>query len=87
MVYTVSITSQGQITIPAKIRRALGLNKKQQATVSIEEGKMVVKPVKDLLELEGAFKTDKKPLTNDELHDLFAQGMADEYAQKLKRLK
>ena len=62
MTYVVSITSQGQISIPVDIQRQLGLSKKQQAIVSIENGKMVVEPVKDLLELEGSLKTNKKPL-------------------------
>lgn len=87
MTYTVSITSQGQISIPIKIRRALGLAKKKKAFVFMEDGKITVEPIKDLLELEGSLKTNKKPLTNDELHDLTAQAAADEYAQKLKRIK
>lgn len=50
MVYTVSITSQGQISIPAKILRELGLSKTKKTIVSVENGKMMIEPVKDLLE-------------------------------------
>lgn len=60
MIYTVSITSQGQISIPAKIRRELGFSKKSRATVTVEKGKMVVEPAKDILELKGVFKSRKK---------------------------
>ena len=74
----VSITSQGQISIPAKMRRELGLNERKQAFVSIEKGNVVVKPIKNLLELRGSIKTNKKPLTNKELHDIVAQAMAEE---------
>ena len=62
MVFTVSITSQGQISIPAKIRKELGLFEKRKAIVSIHEGKMVVEPIRDFFELRGSLKTKKKPL-------------------------
>ena len=53
MTYTVSITSQGQINIPAKIRQELGFSKRKKALVSVENGKMVIEPVKDFIELRG----------------------------------
>ena len=82
MTYTVSITSQGQISIPAKIRRQLGLSKNSKAIVSIKEGEMLVRPVKDFLQLRGSIKTDKKPLSNEKLHELFAEEMAEEAVGK-----
>ncbi len=85
MTYTVSITSQGQISIPAKIRRELDLSKKKKALVSIENGKMIVEPIKDFLELKGSMKTNKKPLSAKIVHDLFANSMAAEYAAKIIR--
>jgi AbrB family looped-hinge helix DNA binding protein len=60
MTYTVAITSQGQISIPAKIRRQLGLNKTMRAVVSSQGGKVIIEPVKDILELAGSFKTKAK---------------------------
>lgn len=85
MVYTVSITSQGQISIPAKLRRELGLGSGKKALVSVKEDKIIVEPVKDLLELRGSLKTNKKPLSNQELHDLFSEYLAKEYRRQLKR--
>ena len=58
--YTVTITSQGQISIPAKLRRKLGLDKVRKAIVSEEKSKIVIEPMKDILELRGSFKTSKK---------------------------
>lgn len=55
MTYTVSITSQGQFTIPIDIRRALGLQKASKAIVRIDESKMVVEVVPDILSLYGVF--------------------------------
>ena len=82
MAYTVSITSQGQMSIPAKLRRQLGLDKSKRAFVSEQNGKIVVEPIRDLLELKGSLKTNKKPLTGRQLHELVAQAAADEYAEK-----
>ena len=84
MSHIVSITSQGQISIPIKIRRELNLDKTKRAIVSMADGKVIVEPVKDLLELAGSLKTNKKPLSNDELHDLFGKALSDEYAKKSK---
>ncbi len=84
MVYTVSITSQGQISIPASLRRKLGLNKGGQATVSEERGKILIEPVKDFLELGGSLKTNKKPLSNEEMDDVIAQAAVDEYLKNHK---
>lgn len=87
MAYTVSITSQGQISIPAKIREELGLAKRRKAIVSVENGKMVVEPVKDFLELRGSVKTTKKALSNETLHELFATTITTEYTQKVNNKK
>lgn len=75
MTYTVSITSQGQITIPAKIRQQLGLHTMSKAIISVREGEISVRPVNDILDLRGSLKTAKKPLTNTALHDLFSSGI------------
>jgi len=64
MSYTVSITTQGQISIPAPLRRKLGLHTSTKAIVSEEKGKMVVVPTKDLLELKGSLKTKHRVAPN-----------------------
>lgn len=56
MSYIVSITSQGQISIPAKIRRELGLNRNKKALVKREGNKLVVEPVGDFLALGGSLR-------------------------------
>ena len=85
--YTVTITKQGQISIPAKLRRELGLEKTKKATVSREGSKLIFEPVKDILELAGSLKTTKKPLSNKELEKVLAKAISEEYAQKLERIK
>jgi AbrB family looped-hinge helix DNA binding protein len=58
MTYTVTLTSQGQISIPAALRRKIGLTKSGRALITEKGGKLTIEPVKDLLELRGALKTD-----------------------------
>lgn len=84
MTYTVSITSQGQISIPAEIRRKFGLFKNKKALVSVEDKKIIIEPVKDLLELGGSLKTKKPPLSNEELHEVVARAIVAAYAKKQK---
>lgn len=56
MTYLVSITSQGQISIPSYIRRRLGLNKNQKALVKEENERIIIEPIDDLLSLGGVLK-------------------------------
>jgi len=74
MVYAVNITSQGQISIPAKLRRKIGFSKR--AIVSAEEDRIILRPVADIMDLMGSLKTNKKPLTNKQLHKLFGEALA-----------
>lgn len=60
MLHYVTITSQGQISIPAAIRRQFNLDKIRKAIVEVEEDKIVIRPEKDIFQLRGVFKTNKK---------------------------
>ena len=60
MTYTVTVTKQGQISIPAQIRRKFGLEKRGKALVTeTPEGKFLVEPLTDLLSLFGTVKSGK----------------------------
>ncbi len=83
MTYTVSITSQGQISIPAKLRRQLGLQKGTKALVSAEEDKLIIEPVEDLLNLKGIFKTNKK-IPFKKIHQAFGDYLAKEATKGLE---
>lgn len=81
--HIVTITSQGQITIPAKIRRQLGLDKTKKAQVAEQDGKLVIEPVKDLLELGGSIKS-KKRISPRKLRKAFEEYLALEAVGKAK---
>ena len=89
MTYTVSITSQGQISIPAKLRRKYGLDKKGKALISEEEDKLIIEPVPDLLSLRGSL--NHKAIKGKSIDEIIAlenkaieEGM---FAEKFKYLR
>lgn len=92
MSYLVSITSQGQISIPASIRRSLRMDKSKKVVVRQEGDKVIMEPVRDLLELKGVFKHKAiKGKSIDEIMKLeeeaVAEAVADRYRRKLKRMR
>ena len=91
MAYTVSITSQGQISIPAKIRRDLKLDRYKKALLSVQDNNILIRPVKDLLELKGAFRDSaikNKPLKEIIKLEKEAVGeaIAERYRRKMKKM-
>ena len=51
----VTITSQGQISIPAPLRRQFRLNTTRKALVHAENGRIIITPSTDIFGLKGAF--------------------------------
>lgn len=65
----VSITSQGQLTIPIDVRDRFGIKgASAKARLVISDGKIVVEPLKDVLELAGSLKSEIK-LSDKELRN------------------
>lgn len=73
--YSATVTSQGQITIPAKIRRALKLDKNRSVQIELVDQKMVIEPEPDILSLRGAFKT-KIRIPFKKAREAFEEAMA-----------
>lgn len=80
MTYVVSITSQGQISIPADLRRNFGFNKTKKAFVSADNGKVTVEPVKDFLELYGVFQTNQR-VSSGKIRNAFELYLAEQAAK------
>lgn len=78
-----NVTAQGQVSIPAKIRKKLDLAKKRKVFITEEEGKIVMEPVKDFLELGGSFKTSKK-VSSQKIRQAFEEYLAKEAVGKAK---
>ena len=59
-----TITSKGQITIPAPVRRALHLKEQDRLEFEIQGDAVLVKPVREtMLDLYGALNPKKRPVT------------------------
>ena len=56
----VTITSQGQITIPAAMRRKFQMDKADKVLVRADDIGMRIEPVPDIDDLMGVFHTTKK---------------------------
>lgn len=48
-----TVSSKGQITLPAKARRDLGIRLHGRVSVEVRKGEMILKPAPDLLALKG----------------------------------
>ena len=86
--YTVSITSQGQVTIPAKLRRELKLDKKIKAIVRKEGKSLIVEPIADLMSLKGSLhKYAKKGMSIDKIIEMeekaWEMGAVERYLKSL----
>ncbi len=60
MQFTTSVTQKGQATIPALIRKRLGINPNTKIVFELKDNNEAsIKPVVDFLSLKGSVKTDK----------------------------
>ena len=75
-----TVTSKGQITIPVRVRQALGIDSGDRIEfVELERGKFAIIPATcSLQELNGRFKGRRRiPATLDEMDEAIAEGAAE----------
>jgi AbrB family looped-hinge helix DNA binding protein len=77
---TASVTSKGQITIPAEVRKDLGLKTGDQVSfIKGENGEYILKPkTGSIMDMEGILKWTGKPVTIEEMNETIAKGWAGE---------
>lgn len=82
MGYTVTATNQGQISIPAGLRRKFGINGGTNLLLhETDDGQIMMKPLKDLLDYGGFFKT-KKRVTIKQEKEAFANYLATRHLKR-----
>lgn len=60
MQFTTSVTQKGQATIPAPIRKRLGINPRTKIVFELKDNNEAsIKPVVDFISLKGSIKTNK----------------------------
>ena len=52
----VRISEKGQMTLPAAVRRKLGIGPGSEVDVQVREGEVVVRPLKTISEVAGVFR-------------------------------
>jgi len=77
---TAAVTSKGQITIPAEVRRKLGLKPGDRVRfIEGEHGEYILRPkTGSIMDLKGSVKWIGKPVTIEEMNETIAQGWAGE---------
>lgn len=73
-----TVTSKGQITIPAPVRAALGLDAGDRVEfVELEKGRFVIVPATvPLQRLKGIIRKPEKPVSIEEMNTAIAQRRA-----------
>ena len=54
-----TVSSKGQVTLPAKMRASLGINSKDKVQILLRDNEIVLKPVKSFRELRGTISFKK----------------------------
>ena len=67
---TATMTSKGQVTIPAEVRQRMGLDTGDRIEfVELESGEFAIKPANDdVRSLKGALRKPEKPVSVDDMH-------------------
>ncbi len=84
-----SVTKKGQITLPAEIRRSLGIKEGDKVAVSLvevtegEEPQAVLKPVRSVAAMTfGAVPPLREPLTWQQMREIAREDHVQEIAQE-----
>ena len=91
MTYTLTVTSQGQVSIPAKVRRLWGILKRGQITLTLQGKKRaIVEPTLGILDLAGSLK--KYAIKGKSIEEIMMlekkaieDGWVEHYLKKVKR--
>ena len=81
---TATVSSKGQITLPAAARRKLKIKPRSRVEVEVRENEIVIRPTKSLRELYGIFHEAAKGKTEDweTVRTLTERAVAEEVMRK-----
>ena len=81
-----TLTRKGQVTVPAEIRRALGLREGDKIAFTMEDGTVRLARTGSVVErTAGMLKADVPPMTERELKDAAEQAIADDAYERMNR--
>jgi len=77
------LTRKGQVTVPAEIRRQLGLKRGDRLAFVLDKGEVRLTRTGSVVErTAGAFRTRRPALTAEELRDAAERAMAEEAEER-----
>ncbi len=80
------LTRKGQVTIPAGIRQALGLEEGHQLVFRLQDDEIRVIPALTIVRrTAGAVKTEGPPLTAEELREVAEEAIAADVMERMER--
>ena len=81
---TTTITQRGQVTIPAEVRRVLGVKHRDKVAFTIEDGEVRLAPAAFSLESAyGSVKPSRKPEDFDEVSRMAWEAKAEKTVREL----
>jgi len=81
-----TLTRKGQVTVPAEVRRALGLQEGDKVEFTLENGTVRLARTGSVVErTRGVFKSNLPPLTPKEMREFAEQAIADEAEERSRR--
>ena len=79
-----TLTSKWQVTIPADVRKKLGLRPRERLSFQVSDEGMVVRPVRDLMDFYGAGRDAVEgSLDFDHLREETTAGLAQDAAKEM----
>ena len=89
MIATVSLNKQGQVSIPAKFRKALGWSLPMKVSVTQRGDKIVIQQPDSLMDLYGSlssYATKNKGLSLDEIISRENKAIVDEIVKQASKV-
>lgn len=86
--HTRTVTTKGQVTIPADVRRLLGIKAQDRVTFRIENGHVELQPATKIMTLEATFGSitpRKRPEDFKELRDIAIEEHVQRTIEKMQR--
>jgi AbrB family looped-hinge helix DNA binding protein len=79
------VTRKGQVTVPAEIRQELGLREGDKVAFVLDEGEVrLLRATSVVQRTAGALRSDKPPLTAEELREAAERAIAQEAVERME---
>ena len=78
---TALVSNKGQVTLPAKARRSLGIKPRSRVELEVRENEIVIRPARTVRDVAGIFKDAARGKTADwdEQRRIAMEGVVHEY--------